>query len=403
MVVKRRPFLGRSITTIAAVRVLCVSDDTTEEPPAREFRRFGEVETQSSPLYTALSRQMADDAALRAVLDGAPRKHPTLFFGCVQRVLADHPDDPLAGYYRSFGGDRVPDAELAKTFESFVTAHQAEIAELHAAGETQTNEPLRAAQLRPAFGWAQACIGRPLGLIEIGTSAGLLLHPDRYAYEYEFEDGSVLQQGDVSGLVLHCPVRGGATAKSLSPFVTKDLRIASRVGLDLNPLNPADADARAWLRALIWPEHVERRTRLDAAIELTGRSPVRLRKGDALQILGDAVGTVSTPTVPCVFASNALAHFPEDSRARFADLIRELGTRRDLILLMKEPAAVGLGLFTGLDADPDLPLRDPTGEPVESLSAVVYQSGRERLFSLGTAGPHGAWLDWSPTQNPQLP
>jgi len=160
------------------------------------------------------------------------------------------------------------------------------------------------------------------------------------------------------------------------------------VGLDLNPLDPSDPQARAWLHALVWPEDTTRRARLEAALESAARRPVRLRKGDALRILADAVAGVQAPAVPCVFASNSLAHFPAEGRTAFASLARELGARHDLVLVMKEPAAAGLRLFA-----PDTP-SSPDGE--ENLAAVVFQSGRERVFSLGRAGAHGAWLDWDP-------
>jgi hypothetical protein len=261
------------------------------------------------------------------------------------------------------------------------------------------NEPLRAAQLRPAFGWAQAGLGRPLGLIEVGAGAGLLLYPDRYGYEYAFDDGSVLERPPASGAddrdaviapVLRCAVRGSATPKTLAPLVTKDLRISSRVGLDLNPLSPADAETRAWLRAQVRPGEADRRVRLDAALAMAARYPVRLRQGDALDILPAAVGMVSAPAVPCVFVSDTLAHFGAEARSAFVDLIKVLGSRQDLVLILKEPDAVGLGLFARR------PAADPSAPRIETLGAVLYQAGRERCFSLGTAEPHGAWLDWAP-------
>jgi hypothetical protein len=375
-----------------------MSAPTSDEALARRFRRFAELEAEASPLYAALALRLADDAELRAVFASLGDRHVTLFFAAVQRVLADHREDPLAAYYASFDGERAPDAQLAKAFESFVTAHRDAIEALTAGRVAQTNEPRRVADLRPAFGWAQACFGRRLGLIEVGTSAGLLLHVDRYAYEYEFADGTVLERGaqvddfdDAAPIVLRCPVRGAATAKTLAPFVTKDLRISSRVGLDLNPLNPADAETRAWLRAMVWPEQTERRVRLDAALAMAVRHPVRLRKGNALDILGAAVEMVTSPAVPCVFVSNVLAHFPPGSRAAFVDLIRDLGSRRDLVLLMKEAPEVCLDLFTDARAD------DPHAPHSEPLGAVVYQAGRERCVSLGFAGSHGSWLDWAPT------
>lgn len=364
------------------------------------FRSFATMESAaSSPLYAALAEQIAENARLCEVFEAAGDRHVALVFAVVHRVLADHADDPLAAYYASFGGDRAPDAELAKVFEAFVLGHRSRIEELLATRDTQSNEPLRAAQLRPAFGWAQAGLGRPLGLIEVGTSAGLLLYPDRYGYEYVFADGSVLERPPtmsaedrdaVPAPVLRCPVRGTATAKTLAPLVAKDLRISSRVGLDLNPLNPADAETRAWLRAQVWPEEADRRSRLDAALAMATRFPARLRKGDAVDILPAAVGMVSAPAVPCIFVSNTLAHFGGEDRGAFVELIRALGSRQDLVLILKEPDEVGLGLFTAR------PAADASAPSVETLAAVLYQAGRERCFSLGTAGPHGAWLDWAP-------
>src|SRR5262249_1499976 len=160
---------------------------------------------------------------------------------------------------------------------AFVAAHRAEIDPLLATGETQTNEVLRAAQLLPAFAWVQATMRRPLGLIEIGPSAGLLLHTDRYDYRYEFPDATVPEGGaaDAGGVPpLGCRIRGDCTPERLAPLVGKPLRVASRVGLDVNPLDPAEPETRAWLGAFVWPEHTERRERLDAALAHAARRPV---------------------------------------------------------------------------------------------------------------------------------
>jgi hypothetical protein len=313
----------------------------------------------------------------------------------VHRVLFDHPDEELAEYYASLGGSRPPDAHLTKVFARFVAEYRTEIDPLLATGETQTNEVLRGAQLLPAFSWVQATTRRPLGLIEIGPSAGLLLHTDRYDYRYEFSDGTVLSGGEASAEgvpPLRCPIHGSCTPEQLRPFVTKPPRVSSRVGLDLNPLSPTDPEAVAWLRALVWPEHVERRARLTAALEHAARRPVKLRKGDAVRILADAVESVADNAIPCVFVSNSLPHWSAEGREELVALVRELGARRDLVFIIKEAHRIGLGLFSG-KPDPGA----PDGKDVhEVLGAVVYLGGRERLFRLGSAGMHGAWLDWAP-------
>jgi hypothetical protein len=89
-----------------------------------------------------------------------------------------------------------------------------------------------------------------------------------------------------------------------------------------------------------------------------------------------------------VFVSNALAHFSSSGRSRFVELVRELGRTRDLVVILKEAPESGLGLFTQFEPS----------EQAEYLGAVVYQSGRERIFLLGACGSHGAWLDWKPSQ-----
>ena len=369
---------------------------------ARRFEIFLDREVRaSSPLYTALTQYVSEDLAaggrFTEVLAQAPERQriPNLFFASVHRVLFDHPDAALAQYYPSLGGSRTPDEKLNEVFAEFVAAHRAEIDPLLATGETQTNEVLRSAQLLPAFAWVQATMRRPLGLIEIGPSAGLLLHADRYDYRYEFADGTVVEGGEASAdgvPPLCCPIHGACTPEQLAPFVTRPLRVSSRVGLDLNPLNPADPEACAWLRALVWPEHAERRARLEAALAHAARRPVRLRTGDALRILGDAVDSVADNAIACVFVSNSLPHWTSEGREQLVDLVRELGARRDLVFILKEAHRIGLGLFSGAP-DPAA----PEGKDVhEVLGAVVYLGGRERLFRLGSAGMHGSWLDWSP-------
>jgi hypothetical protein len=371
----------------------------------RRFELFLDREVRrSSPVYAALTDQVAQELAaggpIRRVVEAAPERQriPNLLFAAVHRVLFDHPDAQLAEYYPSVGGARLPDLQLAAAFDAFVEAHRERIESLLATGETQTNEVLRSAQIFPALGWAQACTRRSLGLIEVGTSAGLLLHADRYGYVYEFEDGATLEAGGntADGVpLLHSPVSGAATPKTLAPFVTRELRVTSRVGLDLNPLDPADPEARAWLRALVWPEHAERRARLDAALDHAARRPVRLRRGDALRILPDAVDSVAAPAIPCVFVSNSLPHWSAEGRAAFAELIRDLGARRDLVCIVKESHRVGLGLFTG-QPDPDAVADPAMALGHEVIAAVVLLGGREQIFRLGTAGMHGVGLDWDP-------
>jgi hypothetical protein len=97
-----------------------------------------------------------------------------------------------------------------------------------------------------------AALPQPLALLEVGTSAGLCLYPDRYAYRY---GDHRLGTGEP---VLECAATGLTPPERLPEVVW-------RAGLDLNPLDVTDPADVAWLDALIWPEHAHRRARLRAA------------------------------------------------------------------------------------------------------------------------------------------
>ena len=125
---------------------------------------------------------------------------------------------------------------------------------------TQTNEAARAAVLRPAFGRAAELIdGQPMALVEIGTSAGLLLVPDRYRYRYH--DGSRAEIFRRRGLTIDCEIRGDGWP---TPAGTP-LAIASRTGIDLNPIRLGRRGRR----------HLAARRRLAGAHR--PRSPARRR------------------------------------------------------------------------------------------------------------------------------
>ena len=94
---------------------------------------------------------------------------------------------------------------------------------------TQTNEPARCAALLPLL----ARFPGPLTLIEVGASAGLCLHPDRYAYDYAGH-----RVGGPSPVTLTCggvavPIRerGGGTTTAISTAVP--LPFLSPANIDL--------------------------------------------------------------------------------------------------------------------------------------------------------------------------
>ncbi|MEJ3744133.1 DUF2332 domain-containing protein [Actinomycetes bacterium KLBMP 9797] len=366
---------------------------------ARMFRHFGSKEFRGySPRYEYLSGVVADRPALAAPLLAAPpaQRRAILYFAAVQYVLRTiAPDHPLAAYLPTLGGARGVDDDLPAALADLVVAHGETLTALCATRTTQTNEARRAALLRPGFGRAAALVDGPLGLVELGTSAGLLLLSDRYACRYE-RNGRAETYGPAGGLALTCEVRGDGWPEPAAA----SLAVTQRVGIDLAPIDARDRTATDWLRACVWPEQTDRLARLDAALAEVARARPRLLAGDMVATLPTALSTVDEPAVPCVFSSNAITYLSDQDRADLVATLAAAGARRDLAVLFNEAASVGAEMFIGqrpAEAGP------PGVLNVGVLTLVVWRGGRATVEVLARTGPHGQWLEWLPHEYAYTP
>ncbi len=125
----------------------------------------------------------------------------------------------------------------------------------------------RAGFILPAVAYvADLTGGKPLSLIDIGCSAGLLTLFDHYAYDF----GEGHRIGDPAGITIDGFRFVGATPA----FLTGIPRIGKRVGIDLNPVDPADPAERRWIDALCPPDMRRERRQLRAALDLRAWTPV---------------------------------------------------------------------------------------------------------------------------------
>ena len=258
------------------------------------FHRFARVEAMelASPLYAELAYAVSESPELLALAAHARpgQPPPNMLFGAVQYLLLRGAAHPLAAHYPIVSGETRPMTPAAGDFLDFCRVHAADVAELLHTRLTQTNVVRRCTCLVPAFSIVAAEAGRPLHLVDLGASAGLNLNFDRYGVRYTRAGREVLRWGDAAAVVqLEAELRGDGL-----PRLEPDIAVGDRVGVDLDPVDALDPDALLWLRALIWPEHLERHQRLvDAAEELRAH-PVRLLGGDAAEalpgLLSDAPG-----------------------------------------------------------------------------------------------------------------
>ena len=257
---------------------------------ARRYAEFAAREAHGvSPAYERLALAVSRDPDLLALLGTLPpdRRQPNLLFGVV-RWHGGPVDDPAA-------------------FHDFTVANWPVVAEGLRTRATQTNEAGRCALLLPVL----AALPQPLALLEVGASAGLCLHPDRYAYRY---GDHRLGTGEP---VLDCAATGAPLPGELPEVVW-------RAGLDVNPLDVTDPADVAWLDALIWPEHTHRRERLRAAATIAAADPPVLIRGDLLDDLPALAAQAPTGATLVVFHTAVLYHVPRSRREAFAEVVGEL-------------------------------------------------------------------------------
>ena len=189
----------------------------------------------------------------------------------------------------------------------------------------QTNETGRAAAL--ALGLSALAgmpgLSGPISLVEVGTSAGLNLRMDRFAYlDGHRSTGEQPLAGDPASLVRLAPEWVGG-----APHL-HEWQVDDRIGLDPHPADPTDPDVALRLHSYLWPDQTERRKRLDGAVQLAAAVPATLIETDDTAatldgVLADRAG--SRPTM--VFQSIMWQYVPTAERWPITRAIEAAGER----------------------------------------------------------------------------
>ena len=335
------------------------------------FDRFARVEAPglASPTYEELAYGVSNDDDLLEIASRTRRHQPppNMLFASVQYLLLSGLDHPLAAHYPIISGKPRLLAPAYPHFHEFCLEHRDRIVELISTRLTQTNVVRRCTCLLPAFSIVCRETSSPLALIDLGASAGLNLNFDRYAYSYQRDRREILRWGSDSAQIrLEAELRGNGEL----PPLPSAIPVASRDGIDLDPVDLANPDQLLWLRALIWPEHVERHQQLiDAATEFKD-SDIRMHAGDATRVLPALIESVPHEHALVVYSTIALHQFPRESRQRIADTLATASAERPVWQIALE------------GNDPE-------------LSITRYRrgvTGEARV--LADASPHGWWIEW---------
>jgi hypothetical protein len=268
----------------------------------------------------------------------------------------------LAPIYR---GEVVDQAAVDAVIGAVVADHDAALLPW-LDGPPQTNEAGRSAAIMAALLWLARDGASRFELNEIGASAGINSMLDRFAF-----DLGGTRAGPADSPLRIAPEWRGPPPPEV-PVAITGIR-----GCDRAPLDLADPAQALRLRSYVWVDQAARMARLDAAIALARGRPPRLDRADA----GDWVGCrliapQEAETTRVLFHSIVWQYLPEATRAAITAGIEAAGARasarRRLAWVRLETNRATLRHELTVRAWPG------DGEPV----------------LLGTAHPHGNWVEW---------
>jgi hypothetical protein len=283
--------------------------------------------------------------------------------GGLHALVLSGSDQALAAIYPPNEAD---DDRLSRALAAALRGHDAQLLRAMAS-PPQTNEIGRSGMLLPGFLFIARRFGLPLGIREIGSSAGLNLNFDRFHCRY-----GVVEWGDKASPVRLSPeVRG-----NFPPPLDGALSVASREGCDIAPIDLADPASRLRLRSYVWADQQARLERLDAAIAVAKRFPNPILKADAAEFVKKGLAERAPGQAFVLFHSIMWQYMPEP-------------TRQAIEKYLQRAAA---------DASSDSPVAWLRMEPLEpkarhaTLSLTTWPGGRTE--HLANCDYHGRWIEW---------
>ena len=330
---------------------------------------YGAPNANSSPLYAYLAGRIVDDPEILALVAQADlsTQVTNLLFGAVHFLLLEGTKHPLVDFYPDLTQSPRPIADSYPDFRAFCLEYAPAIEKLVTLKRVQTNEVTRCSALLPAFNLIyQRANSKPLAIVEIGASAGIHLIWDQFHYDY----GTIGQVGNDQALVkIKTEIRG----QFRPPIPLLLSQVSYRIGAEIYPIDPNDDEATRWLKALIWPEHHDRRAQLDAALEQLRLHPVEIIEGNAAETLPSILDNVPDDLTLCVFHSYTMVQMPKAIREQILDYLRIFSEQRGFYRISQE--------WFSHQQHPQIEL-------------TTYQRGQAQTELLAYAESHGRWLEW---------
>jgi hypothetical protein len=274
--------------------------------PSAAFEAYARDMEGRSARVADLARRCAEDRLVLDLMPGA--------------VTWDYPHRLLAAVrWLTLAGEAEPYSTAADpwaAFRSIVAEHQAWVSDFIRDHGIQTNEVQRCFVLLPIFLTVARMSGKPLDLIELGTSAGLNLLWDRYRYRYA--EGSWGPRD--AGLEL----AGDEPSAVPADLLDERVFVRRRRGIDLHPV---DISTEAGLRLLesFLLEDLTRADRLRRAADVVRQDPPELLRGDYVDALPEYLRDRDEEALTVVFQTHSTIYLPDDRLARLLHTIERAG------------------------------------------------------------------------------
>jgi len=232
----------------------------------------------------------------------------------------------------------------------------------------QTNEVARSAIILGGMLEVARLAAMQLEILEIGSSAGLNLIFDSYAYD--------LGQGRTWGDP-RAPLTIASDWKGNAPDLAVALQVAARAGCDRNPLDARSERTVERLLSYVWADQAERMERLAAALGCVARSDLRIEQADAGAWVEERFARPQPAgRARVLFHTVVRQYLAPETEARLAAAIARAGQ-----------AATPERPFAHLSFEWD-------GQtPGGALRLTLWPGGEERF--LARADYHGRWVDWA--------
>jgi hypothetical protein len=319
-----------------------------------------------SPFTAQLIASMADDLAARGPVADLVGRWPTnprkdalslRVAGALHHATLIGADPALAASYPAARADWSMD-EVWPRARAFLAREREAVAQFIRSAP-QTNETRRSIALLAGFlAFAHEHPG-PIETLEIGASAGLNLHWDRFAYR----TASWSWGGD-------SPVAIDAEWKGAPPPLAVRIDVRRRAASDLSPLDISDPAERLRLRSYVWADQPDRLARFDGAVALARDAGVRVERADAAEWLAARLPQRARDAATVVYHSIFLQYPPRETRAAIAAAIESAGAQ-----------ATRAAPLAWLRLEPETVLGGPLESTRMLLDLTIWPGGERRILA----------------------